>query len=163
MLSSQDQQFLMEVPWADSKQAGTSSQSGRGLCGEARLFWWARRATSAWPTAKPSQPPELLGSAVVSHWQKYSPPRAAATLGVASHGAEALRGITSNKGQEREQRLGVTYLRLQSWSATETGTALNSSLLSTCPRCQSASGEFKGQLQLLTHMWLLARGSGGGR
>lgn len=72
MLSSQEHQFLTEIPWADSKQAGTSAWSGRGLCGETRLVWGARRATSAWPTAKPSQPPEPLGSAVVAHWHSSS-------------------------------------------------------------------------------------------
>lgn len=169
LLSSQEQQFLTEIPWADSKQAGTSSQCDGGPYRETRLFWRARRATSAWPTGKPSQPPKLLGSAEVSHWHDYIPPSTRATLGISTgrcitrgRGAQRDHSLT-DRGQEREERHGVTCLRLHSWSVTEPSTLPSPSLLSTWPHCPSASREFNIQFKPLAHIWLLACFSGGGR
>lgn len=171
LLSSQEQQLLTEIPWADSKQAGTSSQCDGGPYRYTRLFWRARRATSASPTGKPSQPPKLPGPAEVSHWHDDIPPSTRATLGISTgccitrgRGAQRDHSLT-DRGQEREERHGAL-----AWGYTagqpqsQVPSALPSlSLLSTWPHCQTASREFNIQFKPLAHIWLLACCSGGGR
>lgn len=98
MLSSQEHHFLTEIPWADPKQAGTSSQHDGRMYRETRLFWRAREPHQhgLWPS--PASFPSCLA------WLQYHTDTTtflqvlelpwASPQGAASRRVEALTGIT---------------------------------------------------------------------
>lgn len=167
ILSSQEHQFLTKIPWADSKQAGTSSQRDGGPYGKTRLFWRAGQPHQhgLWPS-----PASLLSclAQLRSHTDTTTFLQAlklpwASPQGAASHRLEA------SQSKQTEDRKGKRDMESLAWGYTagQPQSQLLRPAQACCPLDHTISLPAESSIyslsKQLAHIWLLACCSGGGR